>query len=504
MTAIILAAGMGSRLVPMTETRPKCLVKVNGKSILEYQIEAYRDAGVTRIVVVAGYFASRLQAFLAPYGSLVECVVNEDYESTNNMYSLYLALSKITSEGVVFVSNGDVVLDKQIIERLVGHEGSAMAIDKGSYDAESMKVIVEGGFVQAISKEIREGEAYGNSIDVYKFEGTFLDVFTSTIRETIEREKNLKDWTEVALDKALKSLPMCVQPMDIDGARWTEVDNYDDLQVADRKFSDLDINAVEFFFVDMDGTLISGDRVVAGAGRFIEQLKRCGSTFKLLSNNSSKSKSEYVAMLTGFGISVSESDIVLSSDAAIAHLCSAGITSVYVLGTEALRIAAEGAGLRTTGEDFECVLVGYDTELTYAKLKQAALLLHDVSVRCFATHSDMVCPTPEGAIPDVGTTLSVLKQTTGREPERVFGKPDPSMVEFLIRAEGVAADKVAFIGDRVYTDMQAARNLGGKFILVLSGETQRGDVDAMADFPDLIVPSVADLCLGGACSPQSK
>ncbi len=77
--------------------------------------------------------------------------------------------------------------------------------------------------------------------------------------------------------------------------------------------------------------------------------------------------------------------------------------------------------------------------------------------------------------------------------DKIFGKPDKEMVRFLVEEKGLNPSQVAFIGDRLYTDMVAARNLGATFILVLSGETKREGVDQIGDFPDLIVSSVASL-----------
>ena len=93
----------------------------------------------------------------------------------------------------------------------------------------------------------------------------------------------------------------------------------------------------------------------------------------------------------------------------------------------------------------------------------------------------------------LGSIIALLEKATERVPDKIFGKPDKEMVQFLVDSEGLAASQVAFIGDRLYTDMLAARNLGAPFILVLSGETKREDVDHMGDFPDLIIQSVASL-----------
>lgn len=89
--------------------------------------------------------------------------------------------------------------------------------------------------------------------------------------------------------------------------------------------------------------------------------------------------------------------------------------------------------------------------------------------------------------------LALLETATGKKPVEVFGKPDPGMAEAVLARHGIAPDRVAMIGDRVYTDGVMARRMGSRFVLVLSGETRRADIEETEDWPDLIVDSVADL-----------
>lgn len=498
MRAVILAAGLGTRLRPITDSKPKCLVKAAGKPILQHQIDAYLAAGVDQILVVSGYRADAVASFCAAYGDKVQIVRNDDYATTNNMYSLYLAYRQLGDEGFL-LSNGDVVYDPGILQDLLRAEGSFIAADSGSYAEESMKIVVESGCAVDISKKIPPAKAYGNSIDLYRFDAATARQFGQVVRGVIEGERNRNEWTELALQKMLQSRRIQMKPFDIGKRNWVEIDNFEDLAAADEKFSPLDFNALELVFVDLDGTLYLGSGEVRGAADFMRRLQASGKPYMLLSNNSSRDKAQYVEKLAQFGISASEDSILLSTDGAIAHMLEMGIKSVYVLGTEALRRSLEKAGIQTEGREPQAVLLGYDTELTYAKLKKAALLIHR-GCPYMATHADVVCPTTEGPIPDIGSMTALLEKATGHPPLHVFGKPSAAMVDHVVRARGVARDKVAFIGDRLYTDMLMARGLGAKFILVLSGETRREAVEEMDDFPDLIVSSVASL-LRSSASP---
>ena len=110
-----------------------------------------------------------------------------------------------------------------------------------------------------------------------------------------------------------------------------------------------------------------------------------------------------------------------------------------------------------------------------------------------ATHCDIVCPTPEGPIPDVGAMLALFEKATQKKAARIFGKPHPGMVAHIPNRHKAAPEEVVFIGDRIYTDMEMARRVGSDFILVLSGETRPEDVRNLDSRPALVVDTVGRL-----------
>lgn len=495
MKAVILAAGVGSRLRPITEVKPKCMVNVAGMPILEHQISAYLNAGVAEVIVVAGYRANELAEWCEQrYPSRVRTVINEEYSITNNMYSLYLVRDEVGAEEFV-LSNGDVVFDPDIIRDVVNHaEGDLIACDAGSYSEESMKIVVRDGRTIDISKEISGAEAYGNSIDLYRFsKSTSKKLFDEIIR-TIEIEQQRSDWTEVAIQRVVARSEVALRPFDIGGRNWVEIDNYADLSVADRVFGDVQkkMQQYQLLFIDLDGTIYLGRECIPGAAEWISTLLRERRTFYFLSNNSSRSKADYVVKLAEMGIVVDEGRIVLSTDGLVEYLLAERIERVFVVGTESMRSSIEKVGVRTNSNDPQAVVLGYDTELTYDKIRQAAIFLSR-GADLLATHCDTVCPTPDGPIPDIGAMLAIFEKSLNIRPKRVFGKPNADMIAHLIRAHSAMAEEVAIIGDRLYTDFELARTIGGDFILVLSGESKREDVEALQEQPALIVRSVADL-----------
>ncbi len=239
MKAIILAAGIGSRLRPLTDHCPKCLVEVNNKSILEKQIECLLEAGIEEVIVLAGYKKDQIIDRLKKFDELInyKVISNDDYLDTNNMYSLYLALQEV--DGNILLMNGDVFFDPVIFKELLDNykDHSLIASHKDSYDEESMKIVIDNDRIADISKQITEEKAYGNSIDLYLIKDSDRQTIHDHIKEIIEEEKNLKEWTEVAFQRLMQANKIHFKPHDIKGKGWVEIDNHDDLKRAEELFS---------------------------------------------------------------------------------------------------------------------------------------------------------------------------------------------------------------------------------------------------------------------------
>ena len=166
MIGIILAAGIGSRLRPMTNTKPKCLVTSAGKPILEYQIDAYIEAGVQELVIVVGYESDAIRNYCKHIkGVEIHIVENSDYETTNNMYSLYLV--RDLAEGKDFIlNNADLTIDKSIVSELVRYSpANAIAVDSSMYNSEAMKLVVdESGRADGVPVSLMEAMLMGRPV----------------------------------------------------------------------------------------------------------------------------------------------------------------------------------------------------------------------------------------------------------------------------------------------------------------------------------------------------
>ncbi len=228
MKAVILAAGVGSRLRPLTDNVPKCMIEVNGIKIIDRQIKNLVLNGIMDIVIITGYQSRILESYVKQKYSSVKCIENARYSETNNMYSLFLAYDYLKDDDFMIL-NADVYFDSGIIGGMINHPFSnSIACDTNVYIEESMKVTMSES-IQHISKQISKSEYYAVSIDIYKISSESAKSLFKVMTEFICEQKNENLWTEVALDKIFKIEKF--MPYLIKG-RWLEIDNHADLEQA--------------------------------------------------------------------------------------------------------------------------------------------------------------------------------------------------------------------------------------------------------------------------------
>ena len=255
---------------------------------------------------------------------------------------------------------------------------------------------------------------------------------------------------------------------------------------------DESLDGIAAVFLDLDGTIYLGDGLIEGASQFLDRLEEHGIRRFFLSNNSSKSVSQYLEKLRGMGIVATEGEILLSTHDLISWLSNEGVVDTFLVGTEGMREMLESSGFSTASDNPEYVVLGYDTEINYDKLATSSIHLHN-GVPMVASHPDMVCPSPDGGLPDTGAYMALFEATTGVRPKHVCGKPNKGMILHKIKEIGIKPSNCAMVGDRLYTDMEMADRAGVHGILVLSGEATRDDLDESILKPSLVVDSVASL-----------
>lgn len=256
-----------------------------------------------------------------------------------------------------------------------------------------------------------------------------------------------------------------------------------------------DLKDITLYLLDMDGTVNLGYDPIDGAKEFLETLLAQGKKFIFVTNNSSKSKSDYVEKMRSLGFPCEDENVFTSGMAAGLFLEENKKGSkIYVCGTRSLKEELKNydVDMDESGENADTVLLGYDTELDYKKIRTVCDLL-DGGADYYATNIDMVCPIEGGRyLPDCGSFADMFEQAVKRRP-RFLGKPDRTMIDIIAKAEGVPNENIAMVGDRIYTDVKTGINAGVTSILVLSGETTMEDYKKSDVKPDYILDSVKDI-----------
>ena len=253
------------------------------------------------------------------------------------------------------------------------------------------------------------------------------------------------------------------------------------------------LKETKLFLLDMDGTIYLGDEIIPGAIEFINGLQKAGIGYMYLTNNSSRSRHDYVNRLKAMGFPCSEDNIFTSSMATAMYLNEffPGKT-IYPVGTRAFVEELEEYGVILGAKNPAAVAVGFDTELNYEKLKNSVDFLMD-GAQFIAANPDFVCPMPRGRVlPDCGSICALLTAATGKKPVYI-GKPNRNMIDIISEKTGVTNRHIAAVGDRLYTDIAVAENAGSVSVCVLTGESSQKDIDSSPVKPRYVFPSVFEL-----------
>lgn len=254
---------------------------------------------------------------------------------------------------------------------------------------------------------------------------------------------------------------------------------------------------IDLFVLDMDGTFYLSEDIIPGSNEFLRAVEKAGKKWMFFTNNSSKDKSLYIKKLAGMVCVISEKDILTSGDITIEFLKkNRPGKSVYIMGTPPLVKSFEEAGIdvvQDISSTADIVVVAFDMTLTYEKLEHACTLIRN-GAEYIATHPDINCPVKDGFIPDCGAFIAAINLSTGKSP-RILGKPYPETAEMISSVSGISKNRIAFVGDRLYTDVACGVKNGAKGILVLSGETPIEAVEASDVKPDLIFDRIYDIGL---------
>ncbi len=250
---------------------------------------------------------------------------------------------------------------------------------------------------------------------------------------------------------------------------------------------------IRCFALDMDGTIYLGERWINGATAFLNRIEETGRSYVFVTNNSSKNAAVYVDKLRRMGLEIGEDRIITSGQATIWYLQNHyPEAKVFLMGNPLLQEEFAQAGIRLEEERPDVVVTAFDTSLDYGKMCRVCDHVR-AGLPYLATHPDYNCPTETGFIPDAGAIHAFIHASAGRWPDRVIGKPNSDIIDYLTYRVNTKRDKTAMVGDRLYTDIAAGKNNGLKSILVLSGEASMEDVRGSEVLPDLIFDSVKEI-----------
>jgi HAD superfamily hydrolase (TIGR01457 family) len=247
------------------------------------------------------------------------------------------------------------------------------------------------------------------------------------------------------------------------------------------------------FLLDLDGTLYVGPRVLEDALEFLSFLRINKIPYLFLTNNSSQSATEYYDKLKDKGFKLDLSHILTSGDSSIGFIKnSTEFKRVYVVGTPSLEQDFIKAGFILDEEEPQCVVLGFDTGITYRKLEIAARHIYK-GLPYYATQPDITCITERGLTPDVGVFIAGLKVMTGRQPE-ILGKPSKVMVDAAMERLGInSMANVAIVGDQLDTDITMGVENNLISMLVLSGETDKFKTASFPLKPSFVFEHVGEI-----------
>ena len=270
------------------------------------------------------------------------------------------------------------------------------------------------------------------------------------------------------------------------------------------------LSKLKHLALDMDGTIYLGSNLFPFTPGFLADMDGAGVKHSFLTNNPTRSVADYLKKLEGMGIHATEDNMYTTSLAAIDYIRKTWPSArrLFMLGTPSMVSQFEKAGFEACEDDPDDVpdvlVVAFDTTLVYPRLCRAAWWASQ-GIPYVATNPDRVCPTDKKVVlVDCGSLQKCIEHATGRRPDIVLGKPDPTMLYGIMDRHGIKPDEIAMIGDRIYTDTAMAHNAGAVGVLVLSGETTLETAEKVAEDaatnpnpefypPDLIVRDIREL-----------
>ncbi len=265
MKAVILAAGMGTRLRPLTNSRPKCLVEVHGKPIVQHQLESLANVGVAECILVTGYLSDQLREHFGREfcGVEISYVENERYAETNNLYSLWLAIKELDDD--ITLLEGDLIFEDALLEQLFAiPEPNVAVVDRYQPFMDGTVILAEGRVAKTMVLKKDQGGNFDYSralktVNIYRLSGKDLShrIIPELTRYVVE-EKTDQYYEAVFADLVSREV-LELSILQTKATKWAEIDTIEDLKLAEKLFPD-DGRAERFVSGIPDNTSIAQSR----------------------------------------------------------------------------------------------------------------------------------------------------------------------------------------------------------------------------------------------------
>ena len=230
MKAIILAAGMGTRMHPMTVNCPKGMLELNGYSVLEHQIKLLKKCGIDKIEIITGYQNHKIEKHIA---NDAKYYFYPNYRETNNLYTLNYHLNLLKEDLLILFS--DVLISPKSLNKLLNNNlDFALLVDMDKCDESTMRVVIENNKISDIGSHIIPKDGDGNFIGIAKFSNQGSKLLKNKIKSLTENGMYTNDYYTIAVAKLAMERQNII-PVNIDGLPWMEIDTYDEYQKAQKE-----------------------------------------------------------------------------------------------------------------------------------------------------------------------------------------------------------------------------------------------------------------------------
>jgi len=235
MKAVILSAGQGKRLLPLTADSPKCILPILGQTLIEWQIDELAKCGIEQVTVVTGYRADKVERILrSRYGTdRVRTIYNAAYAVSDNLVSCWSAHEEMNDDFVLL--NGDTLFESAVMQRLLetgDRDVTVVVSQKTEYDADDMKVELDGCRLVKIGKDLLPDQVDGESIGMILFRDQGPRMFRDAIEKALHDPASQTKWYLSVIDQLAREIPVwtCL----VSGLHWCEVDYRADIKQAEK------------------------------------------------------------------------------------------------------------------------------------------------------------------------------------------------------------------------------------------------------------------------------